>query len=41
MYSKKITSALENELRVAILKRAAIFEKEIKKRKKKKRPEIK
>ena len=38
---KKITSALENELRVAILKRAAIFEKEIKKRKKKKRPEIK
>jgi len=38
---KKITSALENELRVAILKKAAIFEKEILKKNKKKRPEIK
>ncbi len=33
---RKITSALENELQVAILRKAAIFEKEITKKKKKK-----
>ena len=40
---KKITSALEHELQVAILKRAVIFEEERKgkRRKKNKRPEIK
>tara|TARA_B100001123_G_C14660507_1_gene769353 strand:- start:27 stop:596 length:570 start_codon:yes stop_codon:yes gene_type:complete len=39
---KKISSALENELQVAILKKAAIFEKnEKKKKKKKKRPKAK
>ena len=37
---KKITSALENELRLAILKKAAIFEKEMLKKNKKKRPKI-
>ena len=38
---KKITSTLEQELRYAILKKAALFEKDIKKNKKKyKRPEI-
>ena len=38
---KKITSALESELQVAILKKAAIFEKDDKKRKKiKKRPKV-
>ena len=35
---KKITSALEQELRVEILKRAAIFEKEFNKKNYKKRP---
>lgn len=34
---KKISSALENELQVAILKKAAIFEKEFKEKNKKKR----
>ena len=34
---RKITSALENELQVAILRRAAIFEKEISGKKKKKK----
>ena len=38
---KKISSALENELRVAILKKAAIFEKAYKRKSKKKRPKIK
>ena len=38
---KKITSALENELRVAILKKAAIFDKEDTNRNRKKRPELK
>ena len=38
---KKITSALENELQVAILRKAVIFEKEYKSKNKKKRPEIK
>jgi len=37
----KITSALENELQIAILKKAVIFEKELLSKKKKKRPEIK
>ena len=37
---KKITSALEHELQVAILKKAVIFEEEQKTRKKKKRPEL-
>ena len=37
---KKITSALENELRVAILKKAAIFDKEDTNRNRKKRPEL-
>ena len=37
---KKISSALENELRVVILKRAAIFEKAYKKKGKKVRPDI-
>ena len=35
---KKISSALENELQVAILKRATIFEKDIVKKTRKKRP---
>jgi len=35
---KKVTSALENELRVAILKKAVIFDKMYKKGKRKKRP---
>ena len=38
---KKISSALEQELRVAILKKAAIFEKQVGSKKKKKRPKIK
>ena len=37
----KITSTLENELQIAILKKAVIFEKELLSKKKKKRPEIK
>ena len=37
---KKITSALERELQVAILKKAVIFEEEQKTRNKKKRPEL-
>ena len=37
---KKITSALEHELQVAILKKAVIFEEEQKTRNKKKRPEL-
>ena len=36
---KKISSALEYELQVAILKKAAIFEKEYKRKSRKKRPE--
>ncbi len=38
---KKITSALENELQIAILRKAVIFEKEYISKNKKKRPEIK
>ena len=41
---KKVTSAIEHELQVAILKKAVIFEKEFtkgKKKKKKKRPQLK
>ena len=38
---KKITSALENELQVAILRKAVIFEKEYISKNKRKRPEIK
>ena len=38
---RKITSALQNELQFAILKKAVIFEKEQRTKKKKKRPEIK
>ena len=38
---KKISSVLENELRVAIIKKAAIFEKAYKRKTKKKRPAIK
>jgi len=38
---KKISSALEYELQVAILKKAAIFEKEYRRKTKKKRPELK
>ena len=38
---KKITSALEHELQVAILKKAVIYEKEGNTKKKKKRPELK
>jgi len=38
---KKISSALENELQVAILKKAAIFDKNDRKKRKKKRPELK
>ena len=37
---KKITTALEHELQVAILKKAVIFEEEQKTRNKKKRPEL-
>ena len=38
---KKISSNLEHELRVAILKKAVIFEKDTQKKKKKfKRPEL-
>tara|TARA_B100001123_G_C15090021_1_gene939234 strand:+ start:393 stop:965 length:573 start_codon:yes stop_codon:yes gene_type:complete len=37
---KKITSTLENELRVAILKKAVIFEKESISKNKKKRPKL-
>ena len=38
---RKITSALEKEIQVAILKKAVIFEKEYRSRTKRKRPEIK
>ena len=38
---KKISSALENELRAAIIQKAAIFEKTYKRKTKKKRPKIK
>ena len=38
---KKITSALEREIQVAILKKAAIFEQEYIRKNKRKRPEIK
>ena len=38
---RKISSALENELRLAILKKAVIFEKEFLAKNKKKRPKIK
>ena len=38
---KKITSALENELQIAILRKAVIFEKEYISKNKRKRPEIK
>ena len=38
---KKISSALEYELQVAILKKAAIFEKEYTRKKRKKRPDLK
>jgi len=38
---KKISSALEYELQVAILKKAAIFEKEYKRKTRKKRPDLK
>ena len=38
---KKITSALEREIQVAILKKAAIFEQEYIRKNKKKRPKIK
>ena len=38
---KKISSALENELRAAIIKKAAIFEKAYSKKNRKKRPKIK
>ena len=37
---KKISSALEQELRVAILKQASIYEQQFKRKKKKKRPKI-
>ena len=38
---KKISSALEHELRLAILKKAAIFDAQTKKSSKKKRPKLK
>jgi len=38
---KKITSALENELQVAILKKAVVFDKQTKKKKRTKRPDLK
>ena len=38
---KKVSSAIENELQVAILKKAAIFDKEFKSKNRKKRPKIK
>jgi len=38
---KKITSALENELQVAILKKAVVFQKQTKKKKRMKRPDLK
>ena len=38
---KKISSALEYELQVAILKKASIFEKEYRRKTKKKRPDLK
>jgi len=38
---KKITSALEDELRVAILKKAVIFEEQYRKQTRKKRPKLK
>ena len=37
---KKVTSAIQSELQVAILKKAVIFEKELKKLNKKKRPKL-
>ena len=37
---KKISSVLENELRVAILKKAVIFEKDYKSKNKRKRPKV-
>ena len=37
---KKVTSVLQSELQVAILKKAVIFEKELKKLNKKKRPKL-
>jgi hypothetical protein len=37
---RKVTSALENELQVAILRKAAIFEQEYIKKNKKKRPKV-
>ena len=37
---RKVTSALENELQVAILRKAAIFEQEYLKKNKKKRPKV-
>ena len=37
---KKISSVLENELRVAILKQAVIFDKDFKNKKRKKRPKL-
>ena len=38
---KKVSSAIERELQVAILKKAVTYEKEFSKKKKKKRPELK
>ena len=38
---KKVTSAIERELQVAILKKAVIFEKEFTKKNRKKRPQLK
>ena len=38
---KKISSALEYELQVAILKKASIFEKEYRRKTRKKRPDLK
>ena len=40
MYSKKISSALEHELQVAILKKAVLFEKEFNQGKKKQKRKI-
>ena len=38
---RKVSSAIENELQVAILKKAAIFDKEFRSKNRKKRPKIK
>ena len=38
---KKVSSAIQNELQVAILKKAAIFDKELRSKNRKKRPKIK